>query len=88
MAVRTATNRIVGPTKEAENVLRFNLVTDGLPKEDVELVALMHIARNANSRVIIDPKMGRIVEPNDELAYLRDARSRISAREALYHKGA
>jgi hypothetical protein len=88
MAVRTAVNAIRGPTKEAQNVLRFNLVTDALPKEDAELVALMHIARNANSRVIIDPKAGKIVDPNDELAAIRNARSRLNAREALYRKAA
>lgn len=78
-----ALRRVIGPTDSATNNLRYGLVAESVKPKEALLVGHLNLARNANQRVL-DGAPGQIVDPLDLLASLREARTALGVRDALF----
>jgi hypothetical protein len=76
--------QVVGPTDEATNILRYNLLAESVPQSEASIVAHLHQYRNSNNRVLVDPNSGHVVHPMDAIASLRLARTCLANQAALH----
>jgi hypothetical protein len=75
---------LVGPTDEATNILRYNLLAESVPASEATIVAHLHQFRNSNNRVLVDPNSGHVVPPMDAIASIRLARTCLANHAALH----